>query len=829
MQDAAHKASFFNARTWRFGLRTAMQHFVDESADGMALSDFSRNMATYWHSRMSDEEWVDAFIPHNMAGNRTYEALQKTGAFPDDAAKRSLMVPLQRRIDQEVILEYGSGSRIGRTLEKSGASMLQPDAAKLATVVEAAMPRIRNNAGIRELNEAQVLGYLRAWITHMRQSGAIADPVYTGYVGGGGNSYVLSSRFQPTWWMPDTFRDPVFPCYARGDADRYHFELLDEKSWYVRKLLQITGKVLMECPGVLDTVSILLEEMEKQKLLRRMEGPKGLPVFGLDPAALFVTRHIGRVRCSECGQVLSVPMEQLQQWQTVPCMRESCNGFYQPEADTPYQDYFANLYSHGELVRIHAREHTGLLQRDDREHLEIEFKHKAAEHKAWEPNLLSCTPTLEMGIDIGDLSTVLLCSIPPAQAQYLQRIGRAGRTDGNALTVAMAGARPHDLYFYQDPMEMISGQVDPPGVFLNASAVLERQFVAFCFDCWVRSGISEAAIPGTLKAILSVIKKDPAPQDAFPYNFLKYVRAHLTQLNNTFVQMFPGELTPDSIARIQAFSKGTSGDESLDGRVISTFSRLWEERESLRKDIDKLKKAINALKAMPKDSSFDEQMKELEQERKGLSSVIRTMEDKNVFNFLSDEGLLPNYAFPEAGVSLKAILTRKKEHIMANDPDDDEEERTTIEYSRSSSSAISEFAPDNSFYAGGHQLKIDQIDVNTTEPVDWRLCPNCDHAEPASTLHHTVACPVCGSNAWGDSGQIRRMLKVRTVYSTQPYESSRIGDESDDRTSKFYSREMLVDVDEQKDIECGYQTTDGKLPFGYEFVRKATLREINFG
>ena len=41
--------------------------------------------------------------------------------------------------------------------------------------------------------------------------------------------------------------------------------------------------------------------------------------------------------------------------------------------------------------------------------------------KMWDPNVLSCTPTLEMGIDIGDLSTVILCSMPPAQAQFLQR------------------------------------------------------------------------------------------------------------------------------------------------------------------------------------------------------------------------------------------------------------------------------------------------------------------------------------------------------------------------------------------------------------------------
>ena len=52
-------------------------------------------------------------------------------------------------------------------------------------------------------------------------------------------------------------------------------------------------------------------------------------------------------------------------------------------------------------------------------------------------------------------------------------------------------------------------------------------------------------------------------------------------------------------------------------------------------------------------------MKDLEQERDGLAAVVRRMNDKNTYEFLSDEGLLPNYAFPEAGVNLKAILTRK--------------------------------------------------------------------------------------------------------------------------------------------------------------------------
>ena len=66
-----------------------------------------------------------------------------------------------------------------------------------------------------------------------------------------------------------------------------------------------------------------------------------------------------------------------------------------------------------------------------------------------------------MGINIGDLSTVLLASVPPEPANYLQRIGRAGRRDGNALIGTLVTGTAHDLFFFLEPKEMIKGQVQP--------------------------------------------------------------------------------------------------------------------------------------------------------------------------------------------------------------------------------------------------------------------------------------------------------------------------------------------------------------------------------
>jgi DEAD/DEAH box helicase domain-containing protein len=166
-----------------------------------------------------------------------------------------------------------------------------------------------------------------------------------------------------------------------------------------------------------------------------------------------------------------------------------------------------------------AHEHTGLLPRETRERVERDFK--SDNDRPGGINLLSATPTLEMGIDIGDLSSTLLCSVPPKQANYVQRAGRAGRSTGNALLITMAASRPHDLFFWEEPREMMAGSVDAPGVFLNASAVLERQLTAFSLDCWVRESGKLAAIPAEIRSVFSAIRGQAMSK--FPYPWLNYV------------------------------------------------------------------------------------------------------------------------------------------------------------------------------------------------------------------------------------------------------------------------------------------------------------------
>jgi DEAD/DEAH box helicase domain-containing protein len=196
----------------------------------------------------------------------------------------------------------------------------------------------------------------------------------------------------------------------------------------------------------------------------------------------------------------------------------------------------------------------------------------------------------------------------------------------------------------------------------------------------------------------------------------------------TFVQMFSTQLDEDTIAELHTFIQGSKLKESpMHMKMYEAYLSLKQQRESLSKNIKQLNKMIKDLEAKPKDSSYDDEIRELKTERTALGNVVRDINNKNTFNFLSDEGLLPNYAFPEAGIILKAILRRKDEETDEAGAGEQgrrqKYHKMVYEYSRNAASAISEFAPMNNFYVDGRKLTIDQVDLTTAQPELWRSAP----------------------------------------------------------------------------------------------------------
>jgi DEAD/DEAH box helicase domain-containing protein len=758
-----------------------------------------------------------------MTWLRDFEHLKTHGKLP---GKSQLPDLVAKRLRWEIFSEYGFSARIGRTLEKSGGSVLEVDKENFNSIAE----QISEIAGnelepLRNIKSDNISAFILGLMTNIRQMGGIFHPNLEAYIKSWGNTYQLSQRRMR--WMPSfgpTTRAPGF-ITSRPDVDRFPQLLSRQKSstWYEWWASRFFPQLAMPHVNLVDNFfDIVFKQLEQAGIIEN-RWQDGHYIWGLSPGNLKVTTDVIQYRCNQCGHIISGSGGDADVWTQMPCLRRNCLGFYQIWQQG--LDYYGHLYSKGDISRLYTEEHTGLLEREDRQRLEEYFKAPQDERKPWYPNLLSSTPTLEMGIDIGDLSTTIQCSVPPGQANYLQRIGRSGRKDGNGLNLTVANGKPHDLYFYSDPLEMIAGEIQPPGVFLDASAVLERQFTAYCFDWWISQGLPDGAIPPKLGTVLNLLPQNSG--EHFPNNLIRFIVAHQTELFDGFVDLFKKDISPDSIKHLEQFVYGTNQtEEELSYKITNRLNELWKERKSLKAKIDQLYREINKLKADPaRDLNYEDTLSQLKMERSGLQALIKSMNASDTFNFFTDEGLLPNYAFPESGVMLNSIIYRK---ITPDDGTEKHYESKSFTYERPSSAGIRELAPNNAFYADGRRVVIDKVDMRVSDIEAWRLCDACPHMEREALAKEHLLCPRCGSNLWSDQGRKQELLRIKQVFANTPDWKSRIADERDEREPTFFTTNMLVDTDEQAIIDA-YQINDPKCPFGFEFLSKATLREINFG
>ena len=846
VQDASYRASVFNSRTWRFALRNSVMDYLrEEHKNGASLADFLNNQNDYYHRRHPDEnEYIVRFIAPNMTWMREYESVLQGN--PAGPGRRQLLDWIGRRIRLESLLEFGMRSRTGRTLEKAGCVAIAFDRLTLERVAQAVAERCHNEVGISD-NAVEKEDWLRlvaAFLDLLRTRGAFFDVAYDSFLQNDGNKFLLiNSTNSHEKWRPGTYADSV-PHFlsdtspVRKDA----FDTLKSPAYH-----QLADKYLADSASEGDIhhelLGIVLEECVEAGFITRQHYSNAMrkyAVYGLNESNCTVSDAVTQLICNTCGRSYSCATQNLNAWNGARCRIRKCPGSLvagTPEADALELRYYGKLYRNEPSERVHAAEHTGLLSGDDRAKVEQEFKRK--EHQPGDVNVLACTPTLEMGIDIGDLSTVILSSIPPSQAQYIQRAGRAGRRDGNSLVLAVANSKEHDTYFYQRPKDMLGGAVTPPHIFLDATAVLERQITAYALDRWVHAMLNARVLPAdvvpkTLKDCLNNV--DGSQSNGFPMNFLDWTGQRPGELLDGFGRMF--SFSEEMRSQLDQFVRGTENGNTMARRIYDVFQKTSDVITMLKEQKKDAKKLLDELKEKPSDSSFEEQQRECEEEIHNLDRIVRSIVNTNTFNYLSDEGVLPNYAFPETGVTLHAILKEDKENQDAAHGAETAAEirkrhrrAETRDFVRPATTAITELAPGNTFFAGGRKYKISRVlcarGGNGDEMVMWRLCPNCSHAEPASNTENLASCPSCGSMQWADSGQKRPMLRINTVISEETYSDSLIEDTSDSRPKTRFLKNTMVDID-QSDIQTGWQF-NGATNFGFDYTPQGTVREINFG
>ena len=141
---------------------------------------------------------------------------------------------------------------------------------------------------------------------------------------------------------------------------------------------------------------------------------------------------------------------------------------------------YREAYLSGDPIVLLADEHTAQWTSKEAANVQNKFIQGQV-------NVLSCSTTFELGVDVGDLQAVVMRNVPPTTANYIQRAGRAGRrTDSAAFVLTFAQRRSHDLNYYAHPETMVSGKIKPPIVVLSNEKVIRRHLHSVVFSAFFR-------------------------------------------------------------------------------------------------------------------------------------------------------------------------------------------------------------------------------------------------------------------------------------------------------------------------------------------------------
>jgi ATP-dependent helicase YprA (DUF1998 family)/predicted RNA-binding protein YlxR (DUF448 family) len=489
-------------------------------------------------------------------------------------------------------------------------------------------------------------------------------------------------------------------------------------------------------------------------------------------------------RCSKCGSISTYNIGNI-------CTAFKCDGKLEEVEARECQDvpYYGELYDETKIIPMVAKEHTAQLSKD------TAGKYQEAFEKG-KINVLSCSTTFEMGVDVGELEATFLRNVPPETANYIQRAGRAGRrTSSAAFAVTFARRNSHDLNFFNKPEDIISGKIRAPYIELQNEKIAIRHVNSIVM-AWFFNKKPEFF--SDVKTLLgdgdhSVLQELNEMLNQHPQELIESIRFVLDDVLYNRLNIESWE-----------FANRLAGTDGI-----------------LEKSINKRKSEVDQLEEI-RDMYYEQNKYKAVN---NIGNLLNTYNKEKCINFLSSSGVLPKYGFPIDVVDMTIT--------------DNSRDAQSIELTRDLKVAISEFAPPTRIVANGRVWKSYAINIVPKKgwPEDYFYeCPKCKRIAPTEKnfvgyemedVKDEVKECMCGNEM-----RIKKFIEPIFGFSTSWDETPKaVGDEKPQRyystRTQFWGVDSLDPYQQEQRVEKDIRIGDSLVPIVYSPNGKLTV--INRG
>ena len=456
------------------------------------------------------------------------------------------------------------------------------------------------------------------------------------------------------------------------------------------------------------------------------------------------------------------------------------------------------------MAGLLSAEHTGQVKADDRIEREREFSEGRL-------SILFCSPTMELGVDIKDLSAVHMRNIPPTPANYAQRSGRAGRGGKPALVLAFSShGNAHDHFFFRNKTRMIAGAVAPPRLDLANKELFE----AHLHSVWL------SIVGLNLQSSVSDVLDLDNPE--FPLEAGIAAQARLSEERfDELLSAFRDVASAAGGAFEEAPWFSDHWLEDVARRAPMEFDAAYNRWRDLYRAAtqqrDAARRKIDAPRASRKDIEAAKQ-----QEREALREIelllnrgSRTESDFYVYRYLANEGFMPGYNFPR--LPLRAFVSTGKEAHAIDRP---------------RFLGLSEFGPGNVVYHEGRKHRVAAC-VVPAGGIEGRLtraklCLSCGYAHPRDEATVDL-CLHCGTRLDGQTSDFPQALFDQPTVRTIRW--LRISSEEEERVREGYvvSTHFRISPGAEPKRMAVVAEVDNAPVLQATYVPQAELWRINHG